>query len=142
MQELVEERDNLEKQLSQLTSLLGQVEEKRLSTIKDMENMKVEENSIISIVVGWNVSPFLTLSFHYLYISLPPPPLSRWSMHGKVLRDKYTDSLDSGKYLHAKACNRARRTVNWLAIAFWELVFASPAHLSPAEASFFGTNSL
>ena len=41
LQELVEERDNLEKQLSQLTGLLGQVEEKRLSAIKDMENMKV-----------------------------------------------------------------------------------------------------
>lgn len=41
IQELVEERDHLEKQLSQLTALLGQVEEKRLSTIKDMENMKV-----------------------------------------------------------------------------------------------------
>ena len=41
IQELVEERDNLEKQLSQLTGLLGQVEEKRLSAIKDMENMKV-----------------------------------------------------------------------------------------------------
>lgn len=42
LQELVEERDNLEKQLSQVTSLLGQVEEKRLSTMKDMENMKVQ----------------------------------------------------------------------------------------------------
>ena len=41
LQELVEERDNLEKQLSQLTGLLGQVEEKRLSAIKDMDNMKV-----------------------------------------------------------------------------------------------------
>ena len=41
LQELVEERDNLEKQLSQMTALLGQVEEKRLSAIKDMENMKV-----------------------------------------------------------------------------------------------------
>ena len=41
LQELVEERDNLEKQLSQMTGLLGQVEEKRLSAIKDMENMKV-----------------------------------------------------------------------------------------------------
>jgi hypothetical protein len=38
---LVEERDNLEKQLSQMTGLLGQVEEKRLSAIKDMDNMKV-----------------------------------------------------------------------------------------------------
>ena len=41
LQELVEERDNLEKQLSQVTGLLGQVEEKRLSAMKDMENMKV-----------------------------------------------------------------------------------------------------
>lgn len=41
LQELVKERDNLEKQLSQLTGLLSQVEEKRLSAIKDMENMKV-----------------------------------------------------------------------------------------------------
>ena len=40
-QELVEERDNLEKQLSQMTALLGQVEEKRLTAIQDMENMKV-----------------------------------------------------------------------------------------------------
>ena len=41
----MEERDNLEKQLSQVTSLLGQVEEKRLSTMKDMENMKVTNYS-------------------------------------------------------------------------------------------------
>lgn len=40
-QELVEERESLEKQLSQLTALLGQVEEKRLRAIKDAENMKV-----------------------------------------------------------------------------------------------------
>ena len=59
------------------------------------------------------------------------------SLHGKVLRDKYTDSLDSGKDLHAKACNRARTTANWLTIAFWELVSASPAHSSSLEASFF-----
>ena len=50
VQELVEERDNLEKQLSQVTSLLGQVEEKRLSTIKDMENMKVNEHLFIVVV--------------------------------------------------------------------------------------------
>ena len=37
----MEEDDNLEKQLSQLTGLLGRIEDKRLFAIKDMENMKV-----------------------------------------------------------------------------------------------------
>ena len=40
-------------------------------------------------------------------------------MHGKALRNKYMDNHtykcpDSGKYQHARACNRAEKTANWL----------------------------
>ena len=42
-QELLNARDNLEKQLHELTVQLGQVEEQRIKALRDMENMRVGE---------------------------------------------------------------------------------------------------
>ena len=61
-------------------------------------------------------------------------------MHGKALRNKYTDnhaqSPDSGKYQHAKACNRAEKTANWLAIDYWKLIFTIPVNSTPEKGAF------
>ena len=65
-------------------------------------------------------------------------------MHGKALRNKYTDNHaqrpDSGKYQFARACNRAEKTANWLAIDCWILSFAMPVHSMPEKVLFLGTN--
>ena len=48
-------------------------------------------------------------------------------MHGKALRNKYTDNHaqrpDGGKYQHASTRNRAEKTANWLAIQWRIQVF-------------------
>ena len=64
-------------------------------------------------------------------------------MNGKASQSKYTDNNaqrpDSGKYQHARACTRAEKTANWLAIDCWKLIFTTPVHSTP-EVLFGGTN--
>ena len=65
-------------------------------------------------------------------------------MHGKALRNKYTDNHaqrpDGGKYQHARACSRAEKTANWLAIDCCKLIFTMPVHSTPEKVLFLGTN--
>ena len=65
-------------------------------------------------------------------------------MHGKALRNKYTDNHvqrpDGGKYQHASTRNRAKKTASWLAIDCWKLIFTMPVHSTPEEVLFLGTN--
>ena len=65
-------------------------------------------------------------------------------MHGKALRNKYTDNHvqrpDGGKYQHASTRNRAEKTANWLAIDCCKLIFTMPVHSTPEKALFLGTN--
>ena len=62
-------------------------------------------------------------------------------MHGKTLRNKYTDNhVQRGEYQHVSTCNRAEKTVNWLAIDCWKLIFTMPVHSTPEKVLFLGTN--
>ena len=61
-------------------------------------------------------------------------------MHGKALRNKYTDNHaqrpDGGKYQHTSTRNRAEKTANWLAIDCWKLIFTVPVHLTSEKVLF------
>ena len=65
-------------------------------------------------------------------------------MHGKALRNKYTNNHaqcpDGGKYQHASTCNRAEKTANWFAIDYWKLIFTIPVHSTPEKVLFLSTN--
>ena len=64
--------------------------------------------------------------------------------HRQALRNEYADNhthhLDSGKYHHAKACNRAQKTAKWLAIDCWKLIFAPASSFNAENVSFLDTN--